>query len=63
MFSFIEYVKSKLTQTQFDTLFSFALLTVGFAISVVGLIFWASGSKNIIIIVSRIIEIVCLFFL
>ncbi len=55
MFSFIEYVKSKLTQTQFDTLFSFALLTVGFGISVVALIFWASGSKNIISIVSYVV--------
>ncbi|CAF4870071.1 unnamed protein product, partial [Rotaria socialis] len=43
LFSFVEYVKSKLTQAQFDALFSFALVTVGFALSVAGLVLWASG--------------------
>jgi len=43
LFSFVEYVKSKLTQTQFDTLFSFALVTVGFVLGVAGLVLWASG--------------------
>ncbi|CAF0758329.1 unnamed protein product [Adineta ricciae] len=43
LFSFIEYVKSKLTKTQFDTLFSFALVTVGFAAAGAGVVLWASG--------------------
>jgi hypothetical protein len=46
LFSFVEYVKSKLTQAQFDTLFSFALVTFGFAIGIAGLVLWASGSKK-----------------
>lgn len=46
LLSFIEYVRSKLTQAQFDTLFSFALVTGGFALGVAGLILWASGSKK-----------------
>jgi len=45
LFSFIEYVKSKLTQAQFDTLFSFALVTVGFGLGIASLVLWASGSK------------------
>ncbi|CAF0989965.1 unnamed protein product [Rotaria sordida] len=43
IYSFVEYVKSKLTEAQFNALFSFALMTVGFGLGIAGLVLWASG--------------------
>ncbi|CAF0756855.1 unnamed protein product [Didymodactylos carnosus] len=43
LYSFVEYVRSKLSAKQFETLFTFALMTVGAAVGVVGLILSASG--------------------